>query len=62
MEQNKPVVRKLRVEVRSAAMNNMDINYALEELRRGVREAVEYMTGMIVHEVNIRVKALFVQS
>jgi uncharacterized alkaline shock family protein YloU len=27
-----------------------------------VREAVEFMTGMIVHEVNIRVKALYIQA
>lgn len=34
----------------------------IEQAQHSVREAVEYMTGMIVHEVNIRVKALFVQS
>ena len=34
----------------------------LAQAQHSVREAVEYMTGMVVHEVNIRVKALFVQS
>lgn len=34
----------------------------IAQAQHSVREAVEYMTGMIVHEVNIRVKALFVQS
>ncbi len=34
----------------------------LTQAQHEVREAVEYMTGMIVHEVNIRVKTLYVQA
>ena len=30
--------------------------------QRAVRQAVEYMTGMMVHEVDIVVKALYVQA
>jgi len=34
----------------------------LGQLQRQVREAVEYMTGMIVHEVNITVKTIYVKG
>ena len=34
----------------------------LSQLQRQVREAVEYMTGMIVHEVSITVKTLYVKG
>jgi uncharacterized alkaline shock family protein YloU len=34
----------------------------LAKAQQEVREAVEYMTGMIVHEVNIRVKTLYVKA
>ena len=34
----------------------------IAQAQQEVRSAVEYMTGMVVHEVNIRVKALYVQS
>ena len=34
----------------------------ITSVQQAVREAVEFMTGMIVHEVNIRVKALYVQA
>ena len=34
----------------------------IEQAQKRVRECVEYMTGMIVHEVNIGVKALYVQA
>lgn len=34
----------------------------IAQAQKEICEAVEYMTGMVVHEVNIRVKALYVQS
>ena len=34
----------------------------IASVQQAVREAVEFMTGMIVHEVNIRVKALYIQA
>ncbi len=34
----------------------------INHVQQEVRESVEYMTGMIIHEVNIRVKALYVQA
>lgn len=34
----------------------------ISQAQQEVREVVEYMTGMVVHEINIRVKALYVQS
>ena len=34
----------------------------LAQTQRRVREAVEFMTGMVVHEINIMVKALYVEA
>jgi uncharacterized alkaline shock family protein YloU len=34
----------------------------LAQAQKDVRDAVEYMTGMIVHEVNIQVKTLYVKA
>ena len=34
----------------------------LAQAQKDVREAVEFMTGMIVHEVNIQVKTLYVKA
>ena len=34
----------------------------LAHAQKEVREAVEFMTGMIVHEVNIQVKTLYVKA
>ena len=34
----------------------------ITKTQRAVRQAVEYMTGMMVHEVDIVVKALYVQA
>lgn len=34
----------------------------IKKAQQAAREAVEYMTGMVVHEVNIRVKALMFDS
>ena len=34
----------------------------IAQSQKEVRDAVEFMTGMIVHEVNIHVKALYVQT
>ena len=34
----------------------------LAQAQRDVRDAVEFMTGMIVHEVNIQVKTLYVKA
>lgn len=34
----------------------------IQQAQKEIRDAVEFMTGMVVHEVNIRVKALYVQS
>ncbi|MBP3781593.1 MAG: Asp23/Gls24 family envelope stress response protein [Selenomonas sp.] len=34
----------------------------ITKTQQEIREAVEYMTGMIVHEVNIRVKTLYVRA
>ena len=34
----------------------------IAEQQQAVRRAVEFMTGMIVHEVNIRVRALYVEA
>ncbi|BAL82349.1 hypothetical protein SELR_06410 [Selenomonas ruminantium subsp. lactilytica TAM6421] len=34
----------------------------LGQAQKDVRDAVEYMTGMIVHEVNIQVKTLYVKA
>jgi uncharacterized alkaline shock family protein YloU len=34
----------------------------LAQAQKDVRDAVEFMTGMIVHEVNIQVKTLYVKA
>jgi len=34
----------------------------LHQLQKQVTDAVEYMTGMIVHEVNITVKTLYIKG
>ncbi|SHK28037.1 Uncharacterized conserved protein YloU, alkaline shock protein (Asp23) family [Selenomonas ruminantium] len=34
----------------------------LAQAQKDVRDAVEYMTGMVVHEVNIQVKTLYVKA
>ncbi|WP_033169606.1 Asp23/Gls24 family envelope stress response protein [Selenomonas sp. ND2010] len=34
----------------------------IRQVQKEIRDAVEFMTGMVVHEVNIRVKALYVPS
>ena len=34
----------------------------IRQAQEKVRESIEYMTGMIVHEVNITVKALYVEA
>jgi len=56
MEQNKPQVHRVRVEVRPAAMN-MDINYMLEELRREYAQ-IQGVYEAAIREIDARLKTL----
>ena len=57
MDQNRPEERGLRVEVRPAAMSNMDINYALEELRREYTQ-IQGVYEAAIREIDARLKTL----
>ncbi len=57
MDQKGPEVRRLRVEVRPAPMNNMDINYALEELRREYAQ-IQGVYEAAIREIDTRLKTL----
>ena len=56
MEQNKPEVRRVRVQVRPAAMD-MNINYALEELRREYLQ-IQGVYEAAIREIDARLKTL----
>ena len=56
MEQNKPEVRHVRVQVRPAAMD-MNINYALEELRREYLQ-IQGVYEAAIREIDARLKTL----
>lgn len=78
MKRNHPINKVSHIQVRHLFVGDEDrglkiscevvLSYGnhiptlIEQAQKRVRECVEYMTGMIVHEVDIGVKALYVQA